>query len=75
MIGGLYEAISDGISGWLFHIGDQVALSKRMRSAMAAKMCLEKMGNTGRDSILRDFTVEKMVVESESVLMQSVPAI
>jgi glycosyltransferase involved in cell wall biosynthesis len=71
LIGGLSEAIADGKSGWLFPAGDQVALSDKMRTAMAVNVSLEKMGDSGRDSILRDFTVEKMVIESESVLMQS----
>lgn len=71
-IGGLAEAIVDGKTGWLFPAGDGAALSDRMRSAMEVGSALADMGNFGRDSIMREFGVEKMIVESESVLMQDI---
>jgi glycosyltransferase involved in cell wall biosynthesis len=67
-IGGLAEAIDDGRSGWIFPVADGIALLEKMRYAMEVSGSLKSMGEFGRNRVKEDFSIEKMSVESESVL-------
>lgn len=71
-IGGLPEAIIHTETGMLFSIGDTDALSKCMQSAVENPRTALRMGETAEQKVLGEFTLEKMVVGTESVFREAV---
>lgn len=53
-IGGLLEIVRDGANGFLFSAGNAVALAEKMRILWHDKALAEKLGQTGRDQVLKE---------------------
>jgi glycosyltransferase involved in cell wall biosynthesis len=70
-IGGLPEAIVHGETGLLFPIGDLASMTDCLRAVTERPESAARMGGSARDKILRNFTFEKMVTNSERVLAES----
>lgn len=67
-IGGLPEAIEDGVTGLLFDIGDVSALSALMRRAVADRAGMERMGLAACDRVRSRFSLASMVQRYEDVI-------
>ena len=66
-IGGSNETIIDGKSGILFEVGDPDDLSKKIIQVMKLDLNeLSKMGNFGRENVVKKFNVEKMCFSTYS---------
>lgn len=70
-IGGLPEAIINDETGLLFPIGNVTAMADCLRSVAERPQSAARMGRLARDKIIRNFTFEKMVTDSERVLADS----
>lgn len=68
-IGGLAEAIVDGETGMLFPGGNCSALKKNMLAMMGLGSRLEPMGRSGEQKVQDEFGFDRMIRESEAVLL------
>jgi len=71
-IGGLSEAIVDGETGMLFPVGDYHSMTKSMLTMMKSSRLLETMGRLGEQKVRREFSLDTMIRESESVLFNAI---
>ena len=71
-IGGLPEAIVHTETGMLFSIGDTDALARCMQSVVENPRTALRMGEVAEQKVLGEFTLEKMVVGTESILREAV---
>jgi glycosyltransferase involved in cell wall biosynthesis len=60
-VGGLPEAVADGITGLLVPPGKPEALSVAMRRLLADAPLRRKMGQAGRARVMSEFSIEAMV--------------
>ena len=72
-VGGIPEAIDDGITGYLVDPGDIEGLAKRVRQLIDSPEERLRMGEAGRLRVERDFTT-KPVIEFENLLLSYVSA-
>jgi glycosyltransferase involved in cell wall biosynthesis len=66
-VGGVPEAVADGISGALVERGDVDGLRTRLREIIASPSARVRMGAQGRARYLRRFTLDRMVDETASL--------
>lgn len=66
-VGGCSEAIKDGENGFLVPRGDGVVLANRLKQLIKDKDLRYKMGQKGRMSFEKCFTVEKMAEKTERI--------
>ena len=69
-VGGLSEAIVPGETGFLVEPGDEEALSAVLRDIAADKYNLKDMGVKSRRLILEEFTNDRMIQETEKLLLE-----
>lgn len=68
-VGGIPEAVDDGVSGYLVEPGDVKALASRVAELIADPALRKRMGDAGRARVERDFTI-RPVREFESLLIR-----
>lgn len=68
-VGGIPEAISDGVTGYLVDAGDVEGLARRVQHLIDNPLERVRMGESGRLRVERDFTT-KPVVEFEDLLLR-----
>jgi glycosyltransferase involved in cell wall biosynthesis len=66
-VGGVSEAVEDGITGFLVPRGDEESLRQRLRWLLQRPEERVRMGRAGRERFLQQFTVERMVRRTEGV--------
>ena len=59
--GGNPELVQDGVTGFIIPPGDPAALAERLTTLRKDAAKRTRMGALGRERILRDFSVERMV--------------
>jgi glycosyltransferase involved in cell wall biosynthesis len=67
-VGGIPEAIDDGVTGYLVDPGDVEGLTRRVRQLMDNPEERIRMGEAGRLRVEREFTT-KPVIEFENLLL------
>ncbi len=66
-IGGITEQISDGVEGVLVPPRDADALAKAIKKVIENKELAHSLGSAARKRVEKEFTVEKMIIETEKV--------
>ena len=66
-VGGVREAVEDGVEGFLVPPRDPAALAERALTLIGDDALRERMGGHARQTVLRKFTVDRMVRETEEV--------
>lgn len=69
-VGGLPEAVLDGVTGILIEPGDVAALTAALRRLLDCAELRRSMGEAGRKRILADFSVDAMVQGNLDVCQQ-----
>ena len=67
LIDGITEQITDGETGLLVPSWDANALAKAVNRLIADRDLALRLGKAAREKVERDFTVEKMIVETEKI--------
>jgi len=67
-VGGCRELVEEGVTGFLVPSGDSDRMMQRARRLARDVSLRVSMGSAGRARILRDFSVEKLIHRTESVL-------
>lgn len=60
-VGGIPEAVEDGVTGMLTPPGDVAALERAIRALLSDPRLREQLGRAGAERVRRDFCVEAMV--------------
>jgi glycosyltransferase involved in cell wall biosynthesis len=71
-VGGIPEAVSDGIDGILVNPGDICGLAAAIGKLLSDPDRSAEMGNKGRLRVISDFTVKKMVSGTERIYTELV---
>jgi phosphatidylinositol alpha-1,6-mannosyltransferase len=58
--GGVADAIVDGVTGWLIPPEDTAPLAARLAGLLADPAAARRMGEAGRERVLREFTWERV---------------
>jgi len=66
-VGGVSEAVRDGESGFLFPPGDVDRLAENLRRLLGDPLLRKRMGRAGRESFLKNFTLDQMVDKTITV--------
>jgi len=66
-VGGIPEAITDGIEGYLVAPGDRVALEAKLRLLLADHRIAQKLGADARVKVEKNFSVEAVLPKIESI--------
>jgi type III pantothenate kinase len=66
-VGGLVEAIEDDVTGLLVAPGDPGAMAAAIQALLMNPERAEKMGTAGKERMAHEFSVERMVTETESL--------
>lgn len=66
-VGGIPEAISDGVEGFLVPPGDEAALAERLRRLLSDKELRRKMGEAARVKVEKHFSTEVVVPQFEAL--------
>lgn len=67
--GGTAEIVRDGENGLLFETGNSQDLAQKLADLSTDKSLLEKLQKNGRETVLANFTLGKMIDNYESYLM------
>lgn len=59
--GGMREAVTDGVEGFVVPVRDVVAMAARMREIHCDQLLRQKMGRLGRERIVRHFALQQQV--------------
>ena len=60
-VGGVPDLIEDGVHGYLHDIGDIAGMARSLERLLADPDLRQKMGNAGREKILKEFTINHLV--------------
>jgi glycosyltransferase involved in cell wall biosynthesis len=66
-VGGVAEAVTDGLTGYLTQRGSVTEMRERIQALVDSRALLISMGNAGRRRYEQDFRVEAMVQETVAV--------
>ena len=66
-VGGVGEAVRDGVTGRLVPPGDVGALAAALSELMGDADARRRLGRAGRDLVVREFAVERMVAETATL--------
>lgn len=66
-VGGISEAISDGVEGFLVVPGDQAALADRLRRLLTSEQLRRRMGEAAKKKVERLFSTEVVVPQFEAL--------
>lgn len=70
-VGGLPEIVEDGVTGWLVDVNSARQFADKIEWVCQHPNLAAVMGIAGRERVFREFTVEKMVAEFESLFNES----
>lgn len=71
-VGGIPEIINNGINGLLVNPGDISALAKAIKTMILEPKRSKDMGDVGRQQVIKEYTVEKMIVSTERIYLELV---
>jgi len=66
-VGGVSELVEDGVTGFLVPPKDPDALAEALQKLIAAPELRRRMGQAGREKALKEFTLDRMLRETERV--------
>jgi len=66
-VGGTPELVEEGVTGFLVPCGDPQALADRLQRLLDNEGLRRSMGAKGREKALRQFTLDRMLAETEKV--------
>jgi len=69
-VGGTPEAVLDGVTGLLVHPGDPEALARAISRLLDDPATCQAMGQAGRERVAQNFTVERMIAQTETLYEQ-----
>lgn len=69
-VGGIPEAITDGVEGFLIHAGDVRALQERMQCLLLDDALAQRMGEAARCKVQRHFSTEVILPQLESLYLE-----
>lgn len=69
-VGGISEEVQDGITGFLVPAQDVQAATGALQTLLDDPQLRSEMGTAGRAKFLNEFTVERMLVQTEQVYKQ-----
>jgi glycosyltransferase involved in cell wall biosynthesis len=67
MVGGIPEAVVDGVNGYLTPAGDTASLTRRLRKVLKQPLAGARLGKAGRESVRLRFAPERMVARLEEL--------
>jgi len=70
-VGGVPELVEDGGSGFLVPPRDSDALAKALQRLIADPELRRRMGQAGREKALKEFTLDRMLRETERVYQEA----
>jgi sugar transferase (PEP-CTERM/EpsH1 system associated) len=70
LVGGTAELVDDGITGSLVPSGDAERLAAALRRLLAEPALCRRMGTAGRERVLREFSLERMVEQYEGLYLR-----
>ena len=72
-VGGNAESVRDGQTGFIVPPNDPRALHEKVAELLGDPALAARMGESGRERVTREFSVEKMIAETEAVYESFVP--
>ena len=69
-VGGVPELVEDGVTGFLVPPRDPDALAEALQKLIADPELRRRMGQAGRKKALKEFTLDRMLQETERVYKQ-----
>ena len=66
-VGGVPELVEDGVTGFLVPPRDPDALAEALQKLIADPELRRRMGEAGREKALKEFTLDRMLHETEKV--------
>ena len=69
-VGGVPELVEDGVTGFLVPPKDPQALAEALRKLIDDPELRKRMGQAGREKALREFTLDRMLRETERVYQE-----
>ena len=66
-VGGVPELVEDGVTGFLVPPRDPDALAEALQKLIADPELRRRMGQAGRKKALKEFTLDRMLQETERV--------
>jgi glycosyltransferase involved in cell wall biosynthesis len=66
-VGGVAEAVTEGVNGYLVPMGDEVKLRQRLQALISKPALRAAMGTRGRARYERDFTLHEMLSRTATV--------
>ena len=66
-VGGVPELVEDRVTGFLVPPEDPDALAEALQKLIANPELRRRMGRAGREKALREFTLDRMLQETERV--------
>ncbi len=73
-VGGVSEAVEEGQNGFLFPPGDADSLADQLRRLLKDPLLRKSMGLAGRESFLKNFTLDQMVEKTLAVYKSAAKA-
>ncbi len=70
-VGGVEEAVDDGVTGWLVPVSDRAALRRRLVPLIEQPEPRIRMGEAGRQRYAREFTLEQMLFRTGAVYAEA----
>jgi glycosyltransferase involved in cell wall biosynthesis len=67
-VGGISEAVQDGVTGFLVDVDNVTAMREKILLFFRDRERIRVMGEAGRQVFLEKFTIEKMITLYESTL-------
>jgi glycosyltransferase involved in cell wall biosynthesis len=72
--GGSLETVRHGVTGWLVEPGNAAAMADTLRQALADPDLLHRMGRSGRELVLTNFTLERMCRQTVALYQELLSA-
>jgi glycosyltransferase involved in cell wall biosynthesis len=69
-VGGVPELVEDGRTGFLVPPGDHGALAEAIQRLLDDSSLRVSMGEKGREKALREFTLDRMLIETQEIYRQ-----
>ncbi len=66
-VGGNREAVEDGKTGYLFEVGDSLALANHLIRLLEDSSLARKLGDSGRETLHSEFSIESMVQQHQDL--------
>ncbi len=73
-VGGIPEVVVDGETGWLVPPGDEAALARALRGALADQARARRMGEAGRRRVEAHFSWDRIAERTLAVYADAIAA-